>query len=304
MGTPDFAVPVVSALVDAGHEVVGVYTQPDRPVGRGRRVQPSPVKEFATERGLAVLQPASLKSEQVLEQFAKLAPDVTIVAAYGLFLPLAVLEVPRLGSLNVHPSMLPTYRGSSPVQTAILDGDDRTGVTIIKLDEGMDTGPIVASRETEIGSDETAADLTARLFEMGAQLLVEALPDWEAGKIEATVQDETAASVTKRLARADGRIDWSMAAAFIGRQVRAYHPWPGTFTQWNGRLLKVLAASPANDDRKGSPGQVISLEEGRIAVATGDGLIELATVQLEGRSSTPIKEFTVGHPTLIGSQVG
>lgn len=306
MGTPDFAVPVLSALMAAGHEIVGAYTQPDRPVGRGKRVRPSPVKEFATERGLTVFQPASLKGATVLEELKELAPGVMVVAAYGLFLPPTVLQVPPLDSLNVHPSTLPGYRGPSPVQTAILNGDETTGVTIIKLDEGMDTGPIVAGREIEIGSDETAADLTMRLFEMGARLLVEVLPGWEAGAIEARPQDETAATVTKRLSRADGRIDWSRDAAYIDRQVRAFQPWPGTFTQWNGRLLKVLDASPVDDEGhdEDSTGLVIALEEGRIAVAAGQGILELATVQLEGRSATPIKEFTLGHPTFVGSQVG
>ena len=306
MGTPEFAVPVPSALLEAGHTVVGVYTQPDRAAGRGRRSAASPVKQLARERGLPVFQPATLRSREAQAELAALSPDLIVVAAYGLFLPAATLALPPLGCLNVHPSLLPMYRGPSPVAAAILSGDDTTGVTIIRLDEGMDTGPIVAQRETVIGTEEDAEELTPRLFRLGADLLIEVLPDWAEGRIQAVPQDESQATTTRLLSRPDGEIDWTVAAQRIARQVRAYQPWPGAFTRWKGKLLKVNGASVA--DWRGTtaerPGRVVSLPDGRLGIATAEGVLEVRRLQLEGRRAVASGEFVRGHADFLGSVVG
>lgn len=305
LGTPAFSVPVLAALLDAGYEVAGVFTQPDRPAGRGQRPTAPPAKQFAQERGLAVYQPASLRRDaQARQQLAALAPDVIIVAAYGLLVPPEVLGLPPLGCLNVHPSLLPRYRGASPVAAVILNGDPVTGVTIMKLDEGMDTGPIVAQRETPIGPDETADVLTARLFQMGAGLLLEVLPRWGRGEVEARPQDEARATVTQRLQREDGRIDWGQPADRIARQVRAYHPWPGTFTYWRGRLLKVLPPVRAEPGIVAAPGQVVALPGGGVGIGAGQGVLAVQQLQMEGRRALGAAEFLLGYPDFPGSVVG
>ena len=304
MGTPSFALPVLSALLDAGHEVVGLYTQPDKPSGRGRGTTPSPVKAYATEHGLRVFQPASLRRPDAHEELASLSPDVIVVAAYGRILPPGTLELPPLGCLNVHPSLLPRYRGPSPVSAAVLNGDQTTGVTVMKLDEGMDTGPIVAQKETPIAPPEDAEELTARLFRIGASLLIDVLPRWARGEIRPRPQDDSDASTTKRLSREDGQIDWTLSASRIERQVRAYRPWPGTFTRWGGRLLKIIEASAPNPETKLQPGHVALSPDGSVHVGAGAGALVVARLQLEGRRAVTAEEFVRGHPDFVGSTLG
>lgn len=306
MGTPSFAVPVLSKLLDAGHEIVGVYTQPDRPAGRGRRTTPTGIKVAAAEKGLQVSQPASLrKDEAARSEIAALEPDVIAVAAYGLYIPTETLVGPPLGCLNVHPSLLPRYRGSSPVATAILDGESVTGVTVMRVTEEMDAGPIVAQRDTAIGPEETTLSLTARLFDVGAELLVQVLPSWHRGDIEAREQDESLATVTYRLSREDGRVDWNRSAIETARRVRALHPWPGSFTQWRGRLVKIIEAFVYDGTAPGGlpVGGVVSLPDG-IGVRTGSGVLALRTLQLEGRRPTGAREFVEGHKDFVGSVLG
>ena len=306
MGTPELALPVLSALLDAGQEVLGIYTRPDKPAARGRRLSASPVKRFAQEKGLPVFQPPSLRPTRVQEELAALSPDVVVVAAYGLFLPAKTLGLPPLGCLNVHPSLLPRHRGPSPVSTAILEGDAVTGVTIIKLDEGMDTGPIVGSRETAIGPRENALELTGRLFEMGAELLVRILPRWASGEKKARPQDDSQATLTNRLAKEDGEIDWGLDAKRIARQVLAYHPWPGTYTRWKGKLLKITEATSAGPEVAAapSPGRVMSLPGGGLGIVTGGGILEVHGLQLEGRVAVGAREFLQGYPDFVGAEVG
>ena len=307
MGTPDLAVPVLSALLCEGHELVGVYTRPDKPRGRGKRPEITAVREYALGRGLPVFQPASLRrDEEARSQLATLSPDLIVVAAYGLILPAETLGVPRLGCLNVHPSILPRYRGPSPVASAILQGDPLTGVTIMLMDEGMDSGPIVAQRETRIEPGETAEALTMRLFQNGAGLLVDILPEWKRGHIEVSAQDASKATFTKLLSREDGEVDWSRPAVWIARQVRAYHPWPGSYTYWRGRLLKILEASPveSGDETDAAPGVVARLSDGDLAVVTGEGLLELRRVQLEGRRTVSAREFVSGYSGILGNKLG
>ena len=304
MGTPGFAAPVLSGLLDAGHEVAGVFTRPDRRAGRGRRLLAPEMKSFAAEQGLPVLQPPSLRGEEARRTLAALSPELIVVAAYGLLLPPAVLDIPPLHCLNIHPSLLPRHRGPSPVAAAIMEGDEETGATVMRLDEGMDTGPIVAQRRTRIGREETGEALTARLFQMGADLLVDVLPSWAGREIEARPQDETLATVTPRLSREDGEIDWSLPAERTARQVRAYQPWPGAYTTWEGRSLKVIEATATEAGGVEEAGRMVSLGRGRMGVATGEGVLELRQVQLEGRSAVDAAGFLAGHPGAVGSVLG
>ena len=305
MGTPKFAVPALSTLMNASHDIIGVFTQPDRRSGRGRRLSPPPVKQFAESRGLPIFQPASLREDtEARHRIEDLAPDTIVVAAYGLFLPDDTLAVPRLGCLNIHPSLLPRHRGPSPVATAILNGDDTTGVTIMLLDEGMDTGPILAQRETPIGANETCDMLTVRLFDMGANLLVDTLDQWSAGHISPIPQDDANATITRRLQRADGRIDWNQPAVSLARQVRAFTPWPGTFTTWDGRTLKILEADPLDTARDNPPGKIVVINNSQVAAATGQGALRLLSVQIEGRRASSAADFIRGYPDFIGSILG
>jgi methionyl-tRNA formyltransferase len=305
MGTPAFAVPVLDALVEAGCDVAGVYTQPDRESGRGRRLTETPVKIAALRHGLPVFQPASLRHDEAARQrLYELHADLIVVAAYGLFLPREVFESPRYETLNIHPSLLPMYRGASPVSTAILNGDEYTGVTIMKIAEAMDAGDIVAQVEVPIDPDETTDVLTDRLFRIGAMLLTEILPAWIGGEITPYPQDESLATETRRLTREDGLIDWNQPAEQIARQVRAYHPWPGTFTHWQGKMLKVLPPAQTADDRFAEPpGTVVSVGDG-LAVVTGDGALLLEAVQMEGRRASSIGDFAQGYRDFRGSTLG
>ena len=305
MGTPTFAVPVLERLLRAGHDVVSVYTQPDKPAGRGKKMQPTPVKAFAEAQGLRVFQPGSLKGTVAQAQFAELAPDAAIVAAYGKLLPKSVLDAPRLGCLNIHPSLLPRHRGASPVATAILEGDETTGVTVMLLDEGLDTGPLLAQFQTTIEPDEGTPALTRRLFDMGAGLLIGALADLDVGRLEPQPQRGEEATHSKRLSREDGHIGWKVSADDIARKVRAYHPWPGTFTAWGDKTVKLLEATAtariAGDTRK--PGTV-TVADGQIEVSTGYGSLTVTRLQLEGRKAVSASEFLAGHADIAGAVLG
>ncbi len=309
MGTPDFVVPVLDDLAQVSSvELAGVYTPPDRPGGRGRTDRMPPVKVRALELGLEVYQPASFRSEQAQAELASLEPDVIVVAAYGKLLPSAVLEVAPHGCLNLHPSLLPSYRGPSPVSSAIVDGLEETGVTLMILDEGMDTGPVVARRTCPVSPDDTAETLTAALFKLGSELLMDSLEPWVEGRLTAQPQDHAAATVTRKLERADGLADWSLPATTLQRRQRAYTPWPGLFTNWQGKVLKLLdvEALPADVVPRGSAlSQVVSLPaaHGAIGVVTADGVLALKTLQLEGRRPSSDQEFLRGHRDFIGSQL-
>ena len=307
MGTPEFAIPALRMLVDAGHELAAVYTRPDRRAGRGSRLAAPPMKRAAQELGLSVRQPASLRrDEEAQREIIEIAPDAIVVAAYGLFLPPGTLSAPSLGCVNIHPSLLPRYRGPSPVVTALLNGDSTTGVTLMIPDAGMDTGPVLAARETAIGPEENARTLTNRLFELGAALLVEALPAWERGEVGPVAQDETLASVTKLVSREDGEIDWRRPASHIERMSRAYNPWPGAFTTWRGSMFKVVSARAREGEASGdaAPGRVVGLDGGSVGVWTGHGVLELSRVQLAGRKTSDAGDFVRGYRDFLGSQLG
>ena len=305
MGTPAFAVPALKALVGSGYQVVGAYTQPDRPSGRGRSPVESPVKRLARQQGIPVYQPASLKSEEDVVELRSLNSDLIVVVAYGLILPRAVLDIPAHGILNVHPSLLPRHRGPSPVTSAILAGDEVTGVTIMLIEMKVDSGPILSQMEVPIQLDDTGGSLTDRLAHLGSELLVKTLPGWVNGGIEPRPQDDSQATFSKMIEKGDGEIDWRLPAIDVWRSIRAFDPWPSAFTRWQGKRLKVLAASPIPDAPQLPPGKVDLLIEGdsddQVVVGTGEGSLALRQVQLEGRKPTSIEAFVRGHQTFPGS---
>jgi methionyl-tRNA formyltransferase len=310
MGTPEFAVPVLLALLEAGHQVPAVVTQPDRAAGRGRRSQASPVKTWALARGLTVLQPPSFRQPEAVAELAATTPQALVVAAYGKLLPAAVLKVPPLGVLNVHPSLLPRHRGPSPVAAAILQGDEVTGVTVMLLDQGMDTGPILAQQTLgPIGPEETTGSLTPRLFHLGAQLLVLALGQWERGEVSPAPQDPDLATASSRITKEDGLLDFQQPAQQLWRQVRAYQPWPGAYTRWQGRLLKLLETALVPETAPASavaPGRVVLLPPGAqtpYAVGTGQGLLGLQRLQLEGGRPMAADELQRGHPAFAEARL-
>ena len=303
MGTPEFAVPALEALAKH-YDLIGVVTQPDRPAGRGRKLAASPVKEAALARGLPLLQPAKLRTPKAFEQLAAWRPDVAVVAAFGQLLRPEVLDLPPHGCLNIHGSLLPRYRGAAPIPAAILAGDEITGVTIMRMDEGLDTGPILSQAEQPIAPDDTSGSLTAKLAHLGAELLLTTLPRWLAGQIEPQIQDETLATYCRALTKDDGQVNWNRSARYLDRQIRANDPWPGAYTWWQGQRLKLLRAHPQPGWRgEGQPGAVIETEAG-VGVVTGEGLLELVKVQPSGKKPMPGMAFVRGQRDLIGGHLG
>jgi methionyl-tRNA formyltransferase len=302
-GTPAFAVPALEALVRAGHEICAVYTQPDRPAGRGRRLAPSAVKQCALALGLRVEQPLSLKSDESTAGLRELAPDAVIVVAYGLILPQRVLDVPRLGCLNIHASLLPRWRGAAPIQHAILAGDPSTGVTIMRMTAGLDEGPIIAQREQHIGEEMTAGDLHDALAPIGAELIVETLQSVADGRAAEREQDPAAAVYAPKISRADARIRWSETAEVIARRVRAYDPWPGAETSWRAEPLKVWRAAVRSGRPCATPGEVLRADAAGIEVACGGGSLALVTLQLPGRKRISAGEFLHAHQ-IAGDRLG
>lgn len=303
MGTPEFAVPTLQALA-ARHEVVGVVTQPDRPAGRGRTLTASPVKELALSLGLHLFQPRKVSDPTAVERLADWQPEVIVVAAFGQILPSTVLELPPHGCLNIHGSLLPRYRGAAPISAAILGGDEKTGVTVMLMDEGMDTGPILAQAVIAIGPSDTTATLSEELARLGAELLIDTLPAWLEGKITPQPQDDAQATYCRPLRKEDGRLDWGRSAGYLDRQVRACDPWPGAYTRWQGQRLKVLRVYPRPESpAPGAAGRVVELDPG-IGVVTGQGALELLEVQLAGKKPMDIEVFVRGQRDFVGSLLG
>ena len=307
MGTPSPVAPVLRRLRGIPDvEVLAALTPPDRPRGRGRRPEAPPVKEEALTLGIPVLQPSGLRNEEIQAELAAMSPDVIVVAAYGRLLPSPVLSLPPHGCLNLHPSLLPRHRGPSPVATSILEGDEVSGVSLMLLDEGMDTGPVVAQRQFDLLGSETAGELTNSLFELGGELLAENLDGWVNGRLRARPQEEGQATVTRKLERGDGLADWALPALVLARQCRAFNPWPGLYTEFIGKMLKVLEAAPlpGEDAIPETVGQVFAGCGGGLVVRTGDGILSLGRVQLEGRRAVSGEEFSRGYPEIIGAILG
>ena len=304
-GSPRESARSLETLLSVGHDVVGVYTRPDRSAGRGRAKSPTPVKLFAEQQGLPVFTPRILDPAIELDRMVAANADVFVVVAYGRILPAELLAVPPMGVVNVHPSLLPMYRGPSPVVTAILDGQRQTGVTVMLLDEGMDTGPVLAqSPPIVLTGNERAGELQGRLFEEGAAMLPAVLDGLEDVTIVATPQDDSKATVTRLLARSDGEIDWSLPAEQIDRMIRAYDPWPGTFTSWNDKGLKILDVNLSGRiDAVDDPGRVI-VNGGKLFVGSGSGPLEITRLQLEGRQGVSASDFLRGRPDIDDAVLG
>ena len=302
MGTPAFAVPSLNGLLDSPHRILGVVTQPDRPAGRGRRSHPCPVKVRSLEAGIPVWEPASVREGWFLEGLREASPDVIAVVAFGQILPKAILDLPPLGCVNVHASLLPKYRGAAPIQWAILKGEQTTGVTVIRMVERLDAGDILEARGVEVGSDEDALQLGQKLSELGRGLLKEVLDRLESGEIRPVPQKEEA-SYAPRLRTEDGEIRWEMGAAEIARQVRGLLPWPVAHSRWRGRLLKVHRARPLPGAPPGRPGEVVRADHDCFWVRSGAGCLELLEVQLENRPRMSAAAFVRGHGRILGEML-
>ncbi|GAB4352433.1 MAG: methionyl-tRNA formyltransferase [Gammaproteobacteria bacterium] len=302
-GTPDFAVPPLRVLVESPHEVCAVYTQPDRPAGRGRKLRPSPVKQVALEAGLTVRQPETLRTESEQRSLAALSADLMVVVAYGLLLPKPVLQAPRLGCVNIHASLLPRWRGAAPIQRAILAGDAESGVTLMQMDEGLDTGALLATAATPIGERETAGELHDRLAEMGAALLRESLPALLEGRLAPRPQDDAGATYARKLTKEEALLDWSRSAIELDRAVRAFNPWPVAHTRFRGEVLRVWRSEPVADTVEGEPGTVLAVTGAGVDVATGQGVLRLNEVQPAGGRRMRAADFANSRE-VIGAVLG
>jgi methionyl-tRNA formyltransferase len=304
MGTPQFAVPALEALL-ATQQVVGVVTQPDKPAGRGRQLQFSPVKATAVAANIPVYQPVSLRSETAVDPIRAWRPDIIVVAAFGQILRPHLLELPPHGCLNVHASLLPRWRGASPIQRAILAGDEETGVCLMRMEAGLDTGPVYVCGRTAIAADDTAASLHDRLAMLGADLLRDHLDGIVDGRYPPAPQEDAYAAYAPMIKKEEGQIDWRQTAVAIDRHTRAMTPWPGAFTHWQGKLLKIKRARPAAELNVSGEeaGRVTAVDE-RLIISTGEGKLELLELQLEGKRSLPAAEFLRGYPAIVAANLG
>jgi len=307
MGSPEYAVKPLRELVQEGYEISAVYTRPDKPAGRGRLPVATPVKMAALELNLPLLQEPSLKTPGVLEKLASFKPDAVVVAAFGLLIPQAVLDLPRYGCLNIHPSLLPKYRGAAPIQAAILAGDDFAGVSLMRLDAGWDTGPVYSRAQVGVRFEDTSESLTTKLFDIGSRMLLELLTELPKGRRNPDPQDNSQASYYPEITREMGKIDWSLPATDIWRRVRAYQPWPETYTHWQGKMLKIREAVPLALETGLEAGIVTRLPNdldisGRaFGVAAGKGTLAVLQVQIEGKRAMPAADFLKGQREFSGS---
>jgi len=297
MGTPEFAVPALIALVEAGHEIVAAYSQPPRPAGRGKQLQPSPVQREAEARGIAVRHPTSLKGAEEQAQFAALDADIAVVAAYGLILPRAILDAPRLGCLNIHASLLPRWRGAAPIHRAIAAGDAETGVCIMQMEAGLDTGPVLLRGAFPIAPDDTSVTLHDRWAGRGAQLIVEAL-----GELPLPAEPQPTEGVTyaHKIEKAEALIDWTKRAAELDRHLRAFNPFPGAQAVFAGQTVKLWRATPV--EASGEIGQILAVDRSTIVVACGEGALAISELQKAGGKRLPVQQFLAGHPLKVGDR--
>ncbi|HAI5590007.1 TPA: methionyl-tRNA formyltransferase [Escherichia coli] len=290
-GTPDFAARHLDALLSSGHNIVGVFTQPDRPAGRGKKLMPSPVKVLAEDKGLPVFQPVSLRPQENQQRVADLQADVMVVVAYGLILPKAVLEMPRLGCINVHGSLLPRWRGAAPIQRSLWAGDAETGVTIMQMDVGLDTGDMLYKLSSPITAEDTSGTLYDKLAELGPQGLITTLKQLADGTAKPEVQDETLVTYAEKLSKEEARIDWSLSAAQLERCIRAFNPWPMSWLEIEGQPVKVWKASVIDTTTKAAPGTILEANKQGIQVATGDGILNLLSMQPAGKKAMSVQDL-------------
>ena len=296
MGTPEIAVPALSALIDCGHEIACVYSQPPRPSGRGHRVTPSPVHQFSEEQGIPVLTPEYFKSPETVSNFADFNADLAVVMAYGLILPRAVLQAPRLGCINIHVSLLPRWRGAAPIQRAIMAGDDETGVSIMQMDEGLDTGSILRQDHVPIGQETTAESLHDELAQLGAKSVCCTLSDLQSGNINPVVQPEEGMTYAAKITRDEGILDWNLTAIEVERRIRALNPWPGTWFERGGERIRILSAEAV--DGNGAAGTILDQST---VIACGEGAIRPLVMQRPGKSATDAEAFLRGYDLPVGT---
>jgi len=296
-GTPEFAAQALQAIVAAGHDVAQVLTQPDRPAGRGMALQPSPVKKLALEKGIEVFQPATLKDAGAQAKIAAVGAEAMVVAAYGLILPQAVLDLPRFGCLNIHASLLPRWRGAAPIQRALLAGDAETGVCIMQMEAGLDTGPVLLRGSFPIAADDTSATLHDRLAALGAQLVVAAL---ERLPLPAEPQSAEGVTYAQKIGKAEAQIDWSLSATELDRHIRAFNPFPGAQAQFGGQTVKLWRAEPV--EGAGEKGRILRVDRNSIVVACGTGALAVSELQKAGGKRLPVRDFLAGHPLKAGDR--
>lgn len=304
-GTPDFAVPALKALIESEHEVVAVYTQPDRPAGRGRKLTPSPVKQVALEHDMPVYQPLNFKSDEDRLALIELQADLMVVAAYGLILPKTILDAPRLGCINIHASLLPRWRGAAPIQRSILAGDKETGITIMQMDVGLDTGDMLSKSVCQISDDMTASQLHDQLMDMGGKALMEIMPAIENQTLQPVKQDEALVTYAEKLKKAEAEINWQQSAEQIARQVRAFNAWPVAQTLFNGQVMRIWQARALNQTTQAEPGRVIAVSKQTFQVATADGVLEVTEIQMPGKKPMPVAAFLNANDpanALLGQQ--
>ena len=309
MGTPDFSVGTLEEMIRAGHQVAGVFTQPDKPKGRGKSLQMTPVKEAALAHGIPVYQPVKIREPENMEILKELAPEVIVVVAFGQIIPRAILELPKYGCINVHASLLPKYRGAAPIQWAVIDGEETSGVTIMQMDEGLDTGDMLLKGEIALDPQETGGSLFDRLSALGARLLVEALAQIEAGTIAREKQpQESPTPYAAQITKAQGEIRWEDPAVKIERLIRGLNPWPSAYTRLGGKTLKLWKAQALpqeeNSDKEAAPGTVVARDRESITVQTGQGLLKLLEVQLEGKKRMDTASFLRGYSLEEGTRLG
>ncbi len=303
MGTPEFALATLQGLIDAGLNLCAVYTQPDRPKGRGNKLTPPPVKDLALQHGIPVYQPLKLRQPEVVEELRALRPDLIVVVAYGQILPKSVLEIPRYGCINVHASLLPRYRGAAPINKAIMDGETVTGITTMNMDVGLDTGAMLVKKSLVIGPEETAGELHDRLAQLGREAMEETLRRLCAGNLVAEPQDDTQSCYAPMLKKEDGLIDWGGSAEAIHNQVRGLDPWPGAYTLLDGEVLKLARTRPENGPA-GEPGTILAATPEGIRIACGQGSLLVGELQLPGKKRLPASEFLRGRALSAGSRLG
>lgn len=318
MGTPDFASGALEALIEAGHEITAVYTQPDKPKGRGKEVQMTPVKLVALEKGIPVYQPRRIKETEEVARLKEIPADIFVVAAFGQILSQEILDIPKFGCVNIHASLLPKYRGAAPIQWAVIDGEEKTGVTIMQMNAGCDTGDILYTKEYILDPKETGASLFDRLMVLGAEAIVEALPLIEAGKLTPVHQKEEEATHAAKLTKHLGEMDFTKSAVVLERLIRGLNSWPSAYTTFKGKQLKIWEAEvvdlPENgavDTEPGSagaavrtPGTVIAVDKQSFTVVTGDGALQILELQIEGKKRMACKDFLLGYPVAVGEKLG
>ncbi len=305
MGTPEYSVPTLQALLDSEHEVIGVYTKPDKPKGRGKKTEITPVKALALENGIPVYQPATFKKEEAIQEFCGHSADIAVVIAYGLILPSAILEAYPMGCINLHASLLPKFRGASPIQAAILAGESKTGVTSMQMDAGLDTGDMLLKAEIPLTGEETAGELHDRLAELSAAVCVNTLKGLAAGELIPQPQPESDVSYAGKITKEMGKISWSMNSEEISRNVRGLSPWPSAYTLWQGKLLKLWQVRAlSTEESKETAGKVLAVGEAGIKVACGKGSVLIEELQLEGKKRLKAADFLNGHELLSGEILG